>query len=98
MPSALEGFGVAAAEAIAVGVLPILSRRPALTEFAELGAGIEWVDCDVPSIREAIRKLSIGEQATLWDLGQDLAKCVPGYCGLSVGPKQLSVRYRALRT
>ncbi|MEI8283817.1 MAG: glycosyltransferase [bacterium] len=94
MPSSIEGFGVAAAEAMAVGVPAILSNRPALKDFASAAKGIVWVECDPVSIAAAVAQLAAESPDELWTRGQALAAKMPGYCGLGVGPKMFCELYR----
>ena len=94
MPTSIEGFGVAAAEAMAVGVPAILSNRPALKDFANAAEGIVWVKCEPASIATAIKTLYAESHEELWSRGQALAAKMPGYCGLDLGPKLFCELYR----
>jgi glycosyltransferase involved in cell wall biosynthesis len=55
MPSSIEGFGIAAVEAMAAGLPVILSEVPALQDFRRFTDSIYWVDPCVSDLVEAIR-------------------------------------------
>lgn len=95
MPSEIEGFGVAAAEAMACGLPSILSRRPALQDFAAASDKILWADCSADSIAGSIMNLYAQTPQARWQRGQDLAAAMPQYCGLDVGPNMFIRLYRS---
>lgn len=94
MPSSIEGFGVAAAEAMAVGVPAILSHRPALKDFAEVTMDIAWCDCSAQSIAEQIEQLASLSAERRWQRGQALSCEIAKYCGLGAGPVRFSQLYK----
>lgn len=57
MPSQFEGFGLAAAEALATGAPCLFSRVPGLADFADQGFLIEWVDTGAESVRSGIEQV-----------------------------------------
>lgn len=57
MPSTIEGFGVAAAEALGCAVPVILSDRPALWDLKDLFPGT-WVPLGVDELASAMRSLA----------------------------------------
>jgi len=57
MPSTIEGFGVAAAEALGCGVPVILSDRPALWDLKDLVPGT-WVPLEADQLANAMRSLA----------------------------------------
>lgn len=56
MPSQFEGFGLAAAEALATGAPCLFSRVPGLADFADQGFLIEWVDTSAEGVRNGIER------------------------------------------
>lgn len=54
MPSAREGFGLAAAEALACGLTCVLADRPGLRDFAPYADAILWADPTPPALAAAI--------------------------------------------
>jgi glycosyltransferase involved in cell wall biosynthesis len=55
MPSRWEGFGVAALEAITLGVPAILTETSPIREVLPEGANVRVVPCEVEAIAHAIR-------------------------------------------
>jgi glycosyltransferase involved in cell wall biosynthesis len=95
MPSKLEGFGVAAAEAMAVGVPTILSDRPALSDFRHATDQIEYIDCSTDALQRALLRLEEMEFQQRWTQGQSLAEAMPSNYGLGVGPELLADLYQS---
>jgi glycosyltransferase involved in cell wall biosynthesis len=54
MPSLFEGFGLAAAEAIATGIPCVLAACPGLLDFRSMGLKITWAKPETKSVKEAI--------------------------------------------
>jgi glycosyltransferase involved in cell wall biosynthesis len=95
MPSLVEGFGIAAVEAMAAGVPVALSRVPALWDFAELSESITWVAPNEGGVHEAIRQgfgASTGETARARQ--QDLAASVREHFHMDVGASALARIYK----
>lgn len=94
MPSKIEGFGVAAVEAMGVGLPAILSDRPALYDFKKVTDDILFIEPTQEGIKfgiEATLKLSGKER---WDKGQKLSKTISDNFGLSVGPEMFIELYK----
>jgi glycosyltransferase involved in cell wall biosynthesis len=95
MPSSIEGFGVAAAEAMAVGVPSILSDRPALSDFRHATDQIDFIECSVNALREELLRLEGMDFQMRWKRGQHLAEAMPLNYGLTVGPELLADLYHS---
>ena len=95
MPSSIEGFGVAAAEAMAVGVPCILSDRPALSDFKHATDQIDFIECSVDALKEKLLCLEGMEFQMRWRRGQHLAEAMPSNYGLTVGPELLADLYHS---
>lgn len=89
MPSSEEGFGCAAAEAMAVGVPAILSNRPALCDFSETIPGVTFVDVNADAVANAIQQLKSLPENERWQRGQSQADEVKSKYGLGSGPKDM---------
>jgi glycosyltransferase involved in cell wall biosynthesis len=95
MPSKTEGFGVAAAEAMAVGVPSILSDRPALTDFKQTTDDIDYIDCSVDALKMTLERLEGMNPQQRWAKGQRLAESMPLNYGLGIGPEMLADLYQS---
>lgn len=95
MPSSVEGFGVAAAEAMAVGVPSILSNRPALSDFKHATDQIDYIECSSDALQCALLRLECLDSETRWARGQCLAAAMPSHYGLGVGPEMLADLYQS---
>ena len=93
MPSSIEGFGVAAAEAMAIGVPTILSDRPALSDFKHVTDRIDYIDCSGEALQKALLRLEEMDFEQRWARGQCLAEAMPLNYGLGVGPEMLADLY-----
>jgi len=70
MPSATEGFGCAAVEAMAVGVFVALSDKPALIDFKKyIDAGI-WLDPTVDNLVLCLKKIVDMGPLALFEMGE----------------------------
>jgi glycosyltransferase involved in cell wall biosynthesis len=58
MPSHYEGFGVAAAEAMACGLVPLLADVPGLWDFREDVPGIRWAQPQAASLGKALAQIA----------------------------------------
>jgi glycosyltransferase involved in cell wall biosynthesis len=77
MPSTIEGFGIAAVEAMAAGVPALLSDVRALWDFRGVLPGIIWVAPDAERIAEGIeqlRALPSGERRRMGALASQAAQ------------------------
>lgn len=95
MPSTVEGFGVAAAEAMAVGVPSILSNRPALSDFKHVTDQIDYIECSADALQSALLRLESLDFQARWARGQYLAEAMPSHYGLGVGPEMLADLYQS---
>lgn len=86
MPSSEEGFGVAAAEAMACGLPAILSDVEALCDFRQNLDGIRYIEPTPDAIAEAMKEFCVMPVEIRRDLGLSLAAAVQKYYGLAVGP------------
>jgi glycosyltransferase involved in cell wall biosynthesis len=76
MPSREEGFGIAAVEAMATGLPAILSRRPALTDFARYMDGIIYAEPNVEELALQMMLVYFRPQKERWRIGAQLAAAV----------------------
>lgn len=58
MPSHYEGFGVAAAEAMACGLVPVLADVPGLCDFREDVPGVRWAQPRADSLGNALAQIA----------------------------------------
>lgn len=72
MPSREEGFGIAAVEAMAVGVPICLSNRPALIDFKEFTDKLYWCEPTIDGIREFLRKFKKLSEVELKSISEAL--------------------------
>jgi glycosyltransferase involved in cell wall biosynthesis len=92
MPSSLEGFGCAAAEAMGCGLPVILAHTPALKDFREHCRGIIYIDPSPTSLAGAIRQVAAMSPESRLALGLELSRRVSEQYGIEVG----AARYLAL--
>lgn len=93
MPSTIEGFGVAAAEAMACGVPAILSDRPALWDLKGLTPGV-WVPLDVDRLAEAMRGLAASSPDERRSTGAEASRAVHERFGAETGAHGYLQAYR----
>jgi glycosyltransferase involved in cell wall biosynthesis len=85
MPSSEEGFGIAAVEAMAVGLPAVLGNVEALTDFKETISGIRYVEPEISSITDALIECSLMGRNKLRSLGLQQAQKVEENYGNVVG-------------
>jgi glycosyltransferase involved in cell wall biosynthesis len=95
MPSSEEGFGCAAAEAMAVGVPAILSNRPALCDFALTVPGVTCTEVSAEAVSSALERLWRMPHDERWQQGQDQASAVAAHYGLGTGPLKMLALWRS---
>ena len=88
MPSSIEGFGIAAVEAMAVGLPVILSKVPALKDFKRFTDAVYWVDPRVDDIVEAIRYFQSLSERERQEVGTELHEAVRDRFSPEVGAAQ----------
>lgn len=86
MPSSEEGFGVAAAEAMATGLPAILGEVEALTDFREKVPGILFVDPVADAIAEAMSRMAKMTDEERRRLGEMQANATRASYRLDTGP------------
>lgn len=94
MPSSEEGFGVAAAEAMAAGLPTILSDVEALCDFRETVRGICYIVPSVSAIALEMARMARMSPDERRSLGRRLAHATRSHYGLDVGPRQYVDVYR----
>lgn len=87
MPSKIEGFGVAAVEAMGVGLPSILSDRPALHDFKKVTDEIMFISPTEEGIRFGISEMLRLTDKERWVKGQNLSLTMSTNFGLLVGPE-----------
>ena len=93
MPSTIEGFGVAAAEAMGCGVPVILSDRPALWDLKELTPGV-WVPLEVEPLAKAMRELAARPAEERRAEGAEASGVVRELFGARTGAEGYETAYR----
>jgi len=86
MPSTEEGFGIAAVEAMAVGLPAILGEVEALTDFRETVEGLRFVRPEAIPIAEAMVEFIKLGRTKLRERGLAHSLDVREHYGLEVGP------------
>lgn len=72
MPSREEGFGIAAVEAMALGVPLCLSRRPALIDFKQFTDKLFWCEPTVEGIRDFLQRFQKPSESERKSIGEAL--------------------------
>lgn len=96
MPSKIEGFGVAAVEAMGVGLPSILSDRPALCDFKKVTEEIFFVEPSVKGIKSGIIRMVKLSQQERWEKGEKISNAISEKYGLSVGPEMFIKLYNEI--
>ena len=94
MPSSLEGFGIAAVEAMAAGAPVILSDVPALNEFRGHVDTITWIQPDARQLATAIAGLAATGPQQRRALGQAGSETVTRLFGVERGAGAYLSLYR----
>lgn len=94
MPSLAEGFGIAAVEAMGVGLPAILSDVPGLTDFREAGEGIRWVNPLPESIREGMLRFLEMCACHRHEMGLRLSRYAHSQFSAETGARAYSSLYR----
>lgn len=68
MPSLFEGFGLAAAEAIATGIPCLLAECPGLLDFRSMGLDIVWAKPDTEGFKAAIASVRASDALKIHDM------------------------------
>ena len=74
MPSKLEGFGVAAVEAMACGLPCVLSNRPALIDFKKLSNKIIFTEPNLVGVKNAISTSSKLTEDEKLEISENMSK------------------------
>lgn len=93
MPSSIEGFGVAAVEAMGSGLPAILSNRPALFDFKEDSNEIVFIEPNVDEIADAIRFFLNISKNEIKKKGILLSKSISKKYGMQNGAQKLVELY-----
>jgi len=85
MPSREEGFGNAAVEAMAVGLIPILSDVRALSDFRHYADKIFWINPTAQELAKKMDEVLQLEESQIDDYRRGLSKAMKENFGVSVG-------------
>ena len=86
MPSSIEGFGIAAVEAMGCEVPVILGDRPALWDLKDLTPGT-WVPLEADALAEAMRELAAKTASERRSEGATAGRVVRDLFGTATGAK-----------
>ena len=96
MPSTIEGFGVAAVEAMGTGLPAILSNRPALYDFKNDISEIVFVEPNSKDIARAMKQFLEMNKEELKEKGQLISDVITKKYGLENGAQKHAELYRSL--
>lgn len=96
MPSSIEGFGVAAVEAMAAGLPAILSNRPALFDFKSDSAEIVFIEPNPDEICKSMLLFKEMGDEKIKKKGQIISKKIIKKYGLTNGAQKHVDLYRKL--
>ena len=85
MPSREEGFGNAAVEAMAVGLIPILSNVRALTDFQHYSDKIFWTTPTVQELSSKMHEVLKLDDSQINEFRKELSKAMKENFSVSVG-------------
>lgn len=93
MPSSLEGFGIAAIEAMGCGLPVILGDRPALSDLKDLVPGT-WVPLELEALVQAMQVLAEKPASERRDLGMEASAAVRMHFRMERGAAGYLAAYR----
>jgi glycosyltransferase involved in cell wall biosynthesis len=96
MPSSIEGFGCAAAEAMGVGIPCILSHVPALKDFRETCPEVIYIDPNPSSIAKAVVEIYSQSPVNRSTIGRELSKRAHANYGIENGAGEYVKLYNAM--
>lgn len=94
MPSKIEGFGCAAAEAMGAGLPVLLADVPALSDFRDFCSDIVYIHPDVASVVSGIRALMKMGQTKREQIGLELSRAAHAHYAVEVGAGMYAEIYR----
>jgi glycosyltransferase involved in cell wall biosynthesis len=95
MPSSIEGFGVAAVEAMGTGLPSILSNRPALYDFKNDSDNIVFIEPTANDIAQAMQNFINMGKSELKDKGKLISEVIIAKYGLENGAAKHAKLYRS---
>ena len=93
MPSSIEGFGVAAVEAMGTGLPAILSNRPALHDFKEDSDEIIFIEPKIDDIVDAIKLFLKMEKYEIRKKGRSISRIINQKYGIKNGAEKSAQVY-----
>ena len=96
MPSSIEGFGVAAVEAMGAGLPAILSNRPALLDFKSDSTEIVFIDPNPDEIVKSMLLFKEMGNKKIQNKGRIISKIIIEKYGLANGAQKHIDLYRTL--
>ena len=96
MPSSIEGFGVAAVEAMGTGLPAILSNRPALFDFKSDSTEIVFIEPNPDEICKSMLLFKEMGHEKIKNKGQIISKIIIKKYGLANGAQKHVDLYRRL--